>query len=127
MCGLESVTARTRRGIAIETFKITAGISDVFALTIVKPATHEYETRSREAGNFTHEKPKKDIRKFSFPVIAPIIWDGVDVETRNSTTVNGFKNSYDRLLLSSKLDTERPRYVALNVPSPVHIIHIHII
>jgi len=98
-CGLEPVASRIRRGIVIETFKSKAGFSGV-QYDMLQPIAHEYDTRGREAGNFTHVKPKKDVRKFSFSAIAPILWDDVNAETRSARSVNGFKNGYDRMNIS---------------------------
>ena len=74
------------------------------------PFTHDHSTRGRDAGNLVHQKPRKDIRKFSFPAVAPRIWDEVDDEARNATTVNGFKNAYDR---SRKFTNEAQRRTSL--------------
>ena len=43
-----------------------------------------------------HIKPKKDIRKFSFAAVAPVLWESVNDEARSATTLNSFKNNYDR-------------------------------
>jgi len=100
VCGLESVAARTRRGIAIETFKMTrCGSTD--RQEILATPKHEHLTRGKEAGNFIHIKPKKDVRKYSFAGAAPVIWDDVGSEARNATSVNAFKNSYDRQFRST--------------------------
>ena len=80
MCGLEPVASRIRRGIVIETFKLKTGLSGV-RHNMIEQIAHEHKTRGREAGNFAHLKPKKDVRKFSFPVVAPLLWDAVSMET----------------------------------------------
>ena len=95
LCGLEPVADRIRRGITIETYKIASGTSGVRG-DILSQISHSHETRGRAAGNFAHIKPKKDIRKFSFAAVAPVLWESVNDEARSATTLNSFKNNYDR-------------------------------
>ena len=102
VCGLDSIAARTRRGITIETFKMSRGLSSSSKDILTHP-THEHSTRGRNAGNFSHIKPKKDVRKYSFRAVAPLLWDSVGYEARDAETVNGYKNAYDRQFGSAVL------------------------
>ena len=95
ICCLEPVASRVRRGIAIETFKISKGTSGVRS-DILSPLSHTHNTRGIAVGNFAHEKPRRDVRKFSFAATAPVIWDGVEADAKAAATVNAFKNCYDR-------------------------------
>ena len=101
VCGLEPVASRIRRGIIVETFKISRGLSGV-RQDILTPLTHSHETRGIEAGNYRHLKPRKDIRKFSFAAAAPVLWDEVETEARLAVSVNSFKNTYDRIQRDKK-------------------------
>ena len=101
VCGLEPVASRIRRGIVVETFKISKGLSGV-RQDILTPLTHSHDTRGIEAGNYRHLKPRKDVRKFSFAAAAPVLWDEVDTEARLAESVNSFKNTYDRIQREKK-------------------------
>ena len=96
LCGLKSMQSRIDRGIAIETFKIVSGLGPSKGVKL-QHFSHSYETRGRTDGNLEHEKPKGDVRKNSFAVRSPIIWDTVIPAVRSTTTVNGFKNSFDMM------------------------------
>ena len=96
VCGLQSVQARCDRGIAIESFKIISGIGSTNKIQL-QPHDHNYETRGRSDGNLEHVKPNSDVRKYSFAVRAPVVWDTVNMAARTSTTINGFKNAYDTM------------------------------
>ena len=94
-CGLQTIEERRDRGVAIETFKILTDRSGV-RKDIIRLQDHDHETRGRNKGNLQHEKPNKDLRKNTFATLAPIIWDSIDINTRNATSVNNFKNLYDQ-------------------------------
>ena len=95
-----------RRGIAIESYKLTRSDSANGQEILTFP-THDHSTRGKEAGNFSHIKPKKDVRKYSLGAVAPVIWDKVGIEARSAETVNSFKNCYDRQFASTKNDELR--------------------
>ena len=109
-CGLTPLEERRLRGDLIQTFKIVNQIDDLPISTFFQMAGHGHATRNvvtigpsvegREPQhldnkNIVKQKPKLDIRKYSFSHRVVDHWNNLPNSVKNAADVNNFKNLYD--------------------------------
>ena len=105
--GLTTLTERRERGDAIETFKTIKGFNRVikenwfeFETEDQRPTrrnteiTEEGERRKRNV--LREERARLEVRKNCFNVRAAKTWNQIPDHVREQTSVNGFKNAYDK-------------------------------
>ena len=105
--GLTTLRERRMRGDLIETFKMLKGFNKVEAEHWFKVVGHEVRptranTMITEKGEerkelvLQIERARLDVRKHFFTVRAPKKWNELPETIKKQTSINGFKNSYDR-------------------------------
>ena len=98
--GLTSLKDRRTRGDCIETFKMLRGFTKVDNSTWLTLLTRHEGPQTRLSSDplSLETKPARlDLRKHFFSVRIPPIWNALPLPVRQSTSVNQFKNSYDKL------------------------------
>ena len=99
MIGLTTLQERRVRGDCIETFKMLNGFTRVnheiwFS---IMSRTEGAQTRlSSDPLALNSQLARLDLRKYYFSVRVPGIWNSLPLAVRQSTTVNQFKNAYDK-------------------------------
>ena len=105
---MQSLQDRRARGDMIETFKILHGIEDVDPTTFFTLASDRHDHATRQATVITEEEDtlpsygllkgpsKLELRSnfFSQRVVKP--WNSLPINIKNSESVNGFKENYDK-------------------------------
>ena len=89
------------RGDAIEVFKYVRGFFDVNSETLFTKNSH-MEPKTRHQHSFiplTVPRANLDLRKHFFTVRGAKLWNSLPSDLRQSTTVNKFKNTYDRYMV----------------------------
>ena len=90
---------RRTRGDCIETFKMLRGFTKVDNSTWLTLLTRHDGPQTRLSSDplSLETKPARlDLRKYFFSVRIPPIWNALPLPVRQSTSVNQFKNSYDK-------------------------------
>ena len=98
---LPSMAERRKRGDCIETFKMMKGFSNVNFNIWFELAARPIGPQTRLSIDPLALRPaisRLDVRKYSFSVRVPPIWNAIPLHIRQSTTINQFKNSYDKWL-----------------------------
>ena len=109
--GLTTLEERRTRGDLIETFKTLKGFNKVEKEEWFKEVGHEARpTRAntiitgggekRKELILQQERARLDVRKHFFTVRVVKKWNELPEEVKNQTSINGFKNSYDRWRLN---------------------------
>ena len=91
--GLTTLTERRHRGDMIEVFKLLEGIEDIDCNQFFSPATSCYALRGHDR-RLVKTRPRLDARKF-FLVTS---WNNLPASVVHTSSVNAFKNAYDRHL-----------------------------
>ena len=105
--GLTTLTERRERGDAIETFKTVKGFNRVlrenwfeFESEDQRPtrSTTEIteEGERRRSNVLREERARPEVRKNSFNVRAAKTWNRIPEWVREKTSINAFKNAYDK-------------------------------
>ena len=105
--GLTTLTARRERGDAIEAFKTIKGFNQVkkekwfeFESEEQRPTRRNTEITDggerRRSYVLREEKARLEVRKHFFNVRAAKTWNGIPESVREKTSVNAFKNVYDK-------------------------------
>ena len=95
---LTTLEERRIRGDAIETYKYLHQIWDIDSsalFTLVEPE----RSMTRQQQSFmplTVPRARLDVRKYSFSVRSAKLWNEIPSETREASSLNIFKNMYDR-------------------------------
>ena len=95
---LTTLEERRIRGDAIETYKYLHQIRDIDSsalFTLVEPE----RSMTRQQQSFmplTVPRARLDVRKYSFSVRSAKLWNEIPSETREASSLNIFKNMYDR-------------------------------
>ena len=114
--GLTTLKERRLRGDMIETFKTLKGFNkvekdkwftvvgeDARATRMTTIVTNEGEIRKENV--LQMERARLDVRKNFFTVRATRHWNDLPEEVKRQTSINAFKNSYDRLRGNSSQNT----------------------
>ena len=105
--GLTTLTARRERGDAIEAFKTIKGFNHVkkekwfeFENEDQRPTRRNTEVTEegerRRSNVLREEKARLEVRKQFFNVRAAKTWNRIPESVREKTSVNSFKNAYDK-------------------------------
>ena len=105
--GLTTLTERRERGDAIETFKTIKGFNRVlkenwfeFEAEDQRPTRRNTEITEegerRKSNVLREERARLEVRKNSFTVRAAKTWNRIPDQVREKTSVNAFKNAYDK-------------------------------
>ena len=101
--GLTTLEERRVRGDAIEVFKYLRGFPDVNKDTLFTMNTSK-EPKTRHQNLFMPSSvPPANLvlRKYFFSVRGASLWNSLPSELRECTSVNSFKNAYDRYFASA--------------------------
>ena len=105
---LTTLKERRERGDAIQTFKVLKGFSKVerekWFQTVPEDARPTRTTTTvNEKGDVVKkesvlvvEKARLEIRRNAFPIQAAKRWNELPKSVKSSTSINGFKSTYDR-------------------------------
>ena len=105
--GLTTLKERRERGDAIETFKTIKGLNRVikenwfeFEAEDQRPTRRNTEITEegerRKSNVLREERSRLEIRKNFFNVRAAKTWNQIPEHVKEKTSVNGFKNAYDK-------------------------------
>ena len=97
--GLTTLQERRVRGDCIETFKMLHGVTNVDPSLWFNKISHAEGPQTRLSTDpLALEIPpsRLDLRKNFFSVRVPQIWNSLPLSMRQSTSVNSFKNAYDK-------------------------------
>ena len=102
---LPTLKYRRHRGDMIELYKITTGKYDPEITDFIR-WRKDYSARTNARGN-SHklfaQRPKLDLRKYSFTVRATNIWNSLPDHIASSKTTNTFKNRLDKFWANQDL------------------------
>jgi len=110
--GLTTLVKRQHSGDMIQTFKIMNGIDDVNPRTWFIPASDRMSQPTRTTTHILEDgtptttlnllvpKARLDLRKNFFSNRIINSWNSLPVQIKNSTSVNSFKNGYDKYMNS---------------------------
>ena len=93
--GLQPITIRHLRAIAIETYKKLDNKSAIES-HILEKVNHGASTRSAGRNDLKTVAAKKDNFKYSFAGVAPKIYNLLSTTTRNAQNVSVFKVNFDK-------------------------------
>ncbi|XP_062620616.1 uncharacterized protein LOC134282197 [Saccostrea cucullata] len=94
---LPTLKYRRHRGDMIEVYKITSGKYDPLAADFIK-LRRDHVTREQGRGNSKKlfvQRPRLNIRKFSFSVRTVSLWNSLPEDVVSAKTLNTFKNRLD--------------------------------
>ena len=105
--GLTTLTERRERGDAIEAFKTIRGFNHVvkekwfeFESELQRPTRRNTQITEdgerRKSHVLREEKSRLEVRKNFFTVRAPKTWNKIPESVKEKTSVNAFKNAYDK-------------------------------
>ena len=105
--GLTTLEERRRRGDAIETFKTVKGMNGIrkekwFSMEAEDTRATRRNTEVTEEGErrrsdiLVVEKARLEVRKNNFIIRAAKAWNEIPEEVKNQSSVNAFKNAYDK-------------------------------
>ena len=95
--GLTTLKERRQRGDMIEVFKLLTGVENIDCNQFFTPATTCYALRGHDR-KLVKTRSRLDIRKFFFSQRVVNSWNSLPASVVQATSVNMFKNSYDRYL-----------------------------
>ena len=98
---LTTLEDRRKRGDCIETFKMLTGLSAVDYSIWFHKVDREEGPQTRLSSDplaLQAQKARLDLRKHFFSVRVPPIWNALPLSVRQSQSVNGFKNAYDKYM-----------------------------
>jgi len=94
--GLTTLKERRQRDDMIEVFKLLAGVENIDCNQFFTPATTCYALRGHDR-KLVKTRSRLDIRKFISQRVVNF-WNSLPASVVQATSVNMFKNSYDRYL-----------------------------
>ena len=95
--GITTLKVRRERGDMIETYKILTGKERINSEQFFHLAKNDHGLRGHR-WKIIKERSRLDIRKYSFSQQVVNSWNGLPASVVEATTVNSFKNAYDRHL-----------------------------
>ena len=102
--GLTTLQNRRIRGDCIETFKMLKGFSNVDHSTWFNLMSRTSGPQTRLSSDplaLETNLSRLDLRKNFFSNRVPPVWNALPLSVRQSTSLNQFKNAYDRFKLSN--------------------------
>ena len=93
--GWQPINKRLAYNKAVFTYKALNGQTPQYISELLKPVAETRDRHLRSSSNGTLAVPRSRTSVFdrSFSVSAPRLWNSLPIDIRNSTTLNGFKNS----------------------------------
>ena len=93
--GWQPINKRLAYNKAVFTYKALNGQTPQYISELLKPVaeTHDRNLRSSSNGNLAVPRSRTSVFDRSFSVSAPRLWNSLQIDIRNSTTLKGFKNS----------------------------------
>lgn len=102
--GLTTLEQRRIRGDALQTYKLLQGIEceDQQMFTYISEVSKKY-TRANENNELIIQLNHLEIRKHFFSQRSVQVWNNLNMEVKESTSVDMFKKNYDNAILSNCL------------------------
>ena len=100
--GWQPINKRLAYNKAVFTYKALNGQTPQYISELLKPVAETRDLHLRSSSNGTLAVPRSRTPVFdrSFSVSAPRLWNSLPIDIRNSTTLNGFKNSLRKVFLT---------------------------
>ena len=117
---LTTLKERRQRGDMIEVFKLLAGVENIDCNQFFTPVTTCYAFRGHDRKLVT-TRSRLDIRKFFFSQRVVNSWNSLPASVVQATSVNMFKNSYDRHLVGG-MDVWATSCLSINLQVQVQVI-----
>ena len=98
--GWQPINNRLTYNKAVLTYKALNKLTPEYITNLLKPVseTHSRSLRSSVNGTLSVPRSRTSLFDRSFSSSAPRIWNSLPISVRNSSTLNGFKNSVKEVL-----------------------------